>query len=267
MVPHSGYRWVVATNVLELDSPSLWHSHFIDGSPSDDKAEPTLGTRVVREYAGRIIVVDSFPVLDVESPQWHFYGWVLPSSEEIVLEYSQISLTVEVLTATEEPVLYKIYDLDRTTLPTTLIEKGFSDEEEESDYAFLVLIEGHSRATLLKHMCKDIEEFSTGLFVERIREDSESLDIFGSFSFGSWSISTKLSRVRGTYETQFKLWREGRISSNYDRNNPTITSEEEQYFEGTSSRGELLYISTEHLRDSIQAYMNMPIENEIEEDK
>jgi hypothetical protein len=259
--PAAGYRWVVATNVLELDSPTFWHSHFIESRTAGDTEEATLGTRVVREYAGHIIVIDSFPVLNEESSQWHFYGWVLSGEANPVFDYNQIALNIEVLTASEPPALYKIYDLNRTTLPVALIEKGFSDEEEENDYAFLVLIEGHSRATLLKSLCGELEKTQPGFSIERVREDSDSLDLFGSSANGSWTLSTKVSRVKGTYETRFKLWRENASSQQTStRNNPSIVSEEEQYFVGDSSQGALLKICVKHLVESVQLYGEMPID-------
>lgn len=252
--PTLGYKWVVASNVLDLDSPQFWHSRFIGSSEFESGGADTLGTRIVREYAGRIIVVDSFPIINSESSQWHFYGWVLPPQNESVIDYNSVQLSVEVLTSSEPAILHKVYDLDRTALPKSLIEEGFSDSSEENDYAFLVLIEGHSRATLLKELCRSLESEVPGFDIERIREDNESLTIFGKISDGEWNLSTQVHRVKGTYETTFKLWRKRAEVKSDGRNNPSIVSEEEQYYSGEASRTDMLKISLNHLYDSLQSY-------------
>lgn len=251
-IPDLGYKWVVASNVLDLDSPQFWHSHFIEGYHFEDDEETTLGTRIVREYAGRVVIVDSFPVLHTDSPQWHFYGWVLPAHNGTPQGYNEIQLAVEVLVNSEPHILYKVYDLDRLTIPKALIEEGFSDRDE-NEYAFLVLVEGHSRATLLKHLCSQLTADISGFNVERIREDNESLSIFGSSSSGNWNLVTRIHRLKGTYETTFKLWRTG--VNKIDRNNPSIMSEEEQYYSGESSKKEMLALSIEHLAESLKNYV------------
>ena len=253
MSPNPNYKWVVATNVLELDSPQFWHSHFISSKFAEQSYE-TMGTRIVREYLGRIIVVDSFPVVDSAQSQWHFYGWVLPDSDSKVIEYSDVQLNVEVLTASTEPTLYKIYDLDNVSLPKKLIEDGLTEEESAEDYAFMVLVEGHSRATLLKSLCDELFPPHVNLNVERIREDKESIVLFGEVSAGSWSITTSLNKIQGTYETNFVLWRKTANNFAEGRNNPGIMSEETQFFHGSARRSDLLEIAVQNLKDSVQSY-------------
>jgi hypothetical protein len=254
IVANTEYRWVLMSKVLDFNSPRLWHSHFIE-TANKESHQTSRGVKLIRELENLIVIIEAAPIVS-DPDYWNYRGWVLEMpSDKRSDDYSEIALQCEVKTASEPPVFTETYLIGSNGLPSEKIEKAFTDEATDQEYAFGILLESHSRATYLKYLLQGVESTVEGFRLEMVREDTKIITAFGEAYNGKWSLMITEDPINNVYDAEFTFWRSGSYSSNRIReNNPTIASEESQYFIGTLIKEPRIKHLANCLQESLSRY-------------
>lgn len=253
IVANTEYRWVLMSKVLDFASPKLWHSHFVEIFHKESN-QTYRGVKLIRELENLIVIIEAVPIPS-EPEYWNYKGWVLETTNKRFDDYSEIALQCEVKTASESPIFSATYLIGNSGLPSEKIETAFTDEASDEEYAFGLLLESHSRATYLKYLLEGLESTVEGFRLEMVREDTKIITAFGEAYKGKWSLMITEDPINNIYDTEFTFWRSGSYSSNRIReNNPTITSEESQYFIGTIIKEPRIQHLANCLKESLLKY-------------
>ena len=254
IVANIEYRWVLLSKVLDFNSPKLWHTHFIEVLNKESN-ETSLGVKLIRELENLIIIIEAAPIPS-DPDYWNYKGWVLDlHSDKKADDYSEIALQCEVKTVSEPAIFAATYLVGSEGLPDERIETAFTDEANDQEYAFGLLLESHSRATYLKYLLEGIESTVQGFRLEMVREDIKIITAFGEAYKGKWSLMLTEDPINNIYDAEFTFWRRGSYSSNRVReNNPMIASEESQYFIGTVIKEPKIKHLANCLKESLLRY-------------
>lgn len=227
----SGYRWVIIPKVLDFAAPELWHAHWLD----NDTTQGGALLRIVKEIENFLIIIEAHTLID-NPKEWKLSGWAMPSSDKYHsgIEYAALALECEVLISSEPPLLSAIYPIEGEIAREGDPREMFSENAPEAEYAFGVILESHSRGTYLRYLLLDLEKNIPNFRVNMVREDLHTITGFGDAYGGQWSLELQEHMAQNIYEAEFTFWRrtQGIRKAPLRDNNPTVVSEETQYFSG-----------------------------------
>ena len=247
------YRWVLIPKVLEFSSPEFWHRSL---SRNSEKAEQIV-IRIVREIENHIVLLEA-SCKEPDLTIWHFKGWILKNiaKSDFYLRYEDIALECEVTIASMSPLLSARHILPSSLSAETSDPINFlTDGALEAEYALGLLLEGHGRATYLKYLTRDIYESIPDFKIDTIREDLRNITVFGNAYGGQWSLELEEDPVKNLYDVEFTFWRKAAgLRANFRENNPTILSEENQYFSGAVITEPRLAYLSKSIKDALSKY-------------